>query len=393
MSDNRPIVLCVDDEARVVEGLALHLRKEYRVQTALGGEEALAKLKTLGGVAVVVSDMRMPGMDGATFLKRVMRAYPDCSRILLTGEPGRDVAVQAVNEGHIFRFLTKPCPPEQLRTAVEAGVDQYRLMRAERTLLQETLIGCIQALLDVLAITNPVAFGRASRLKRTAMSFAEALGHAEFWQLEAATMLSQIGYLSLPVELVEKLYYGEPLTPEEQTLAGGVPKVASKLLGHIPRLEPVMQILNAINASDAELQLLGEGTIGLGARILQMTLEFDSLRAQGHNVNVAVQTVRGKSARFGEALVERFATLVGGASGRSEVKEMPLKFVRPGMVIMDDLRTQMGTLLVPRGFEVSETFLTRLHNFGSGILDEKVRVLVPMGAAGHLEMASRYHQL
>jgi response regulator RpfG family c-di-GMP phosphodiesterase len=389
MSDNRPIVLCVDDEARVVEGLALHLRKEYRVQTALGGDEGLAKLKTLGGAAVVVSDMRMPGMDGATFLKRVMRAYPDCSRILLTGEPGRDVAVQAVNEGHIFRFLTKPCPPEQLRVAVEAGVDQYRLMRAERTLLQETLIGCIQALLDVLAITNPVAFGRASRLKRLAMSFSEALGNREFWQLEAATMLSQIGYLSLPVELVEKLYYGERLTADEQTLADGVPEVASKLLGHIPRLEPVMQILNAVNASDAEVHTLGEGTIGMGARILQMTLEFDSLRAQGHSVNVAVQTVRGKSARFGEALVERFAMLVGGASGRSEVKEMPLKFVRPGMVIMDDLRTHMGTLLVPRGFEVSETFLTRLHNFGSGILAEKVRVLVPSGDVEHIEMASQ----
>jgi response regulator RpfG family c-di-GMP phosphodiesterase len=389
MSDNRPIVLCVDDEARVVEGLALHLRKEYRVQTALGGEEGLAKLKSLGGAAVVVSDMRMPGMDGATFLKRVMRAYPDCSRILLTGEPGRDVAVQAVNEGHIFRFLTKPCPPEQLRIAVEAGVDQYRLMRAERTLLQETLIGCIQALLDVLAITNPVAFGRASRLKRLAMSFSEALGNVEFWQLEAATMLSQIGYLSLPVELVEKLYYGEHLTPDERTLADGVPEVASKLLGQIPRLEPVMQILNAVNATDAELHLLGEGTIGLGARILQMTLEFDSLRAQGHSVNVAVQTVRGRSSRFGEALVERFAMLVGGASGRSEVKEMPLKFVRPGMVIMDDLRTHMGTLLVPRGFEVSETFLARLHNFGSGILAEKVRVLVPLSHMEHIEMASQ----
>ena len=388
MTDNRPIVLCVDDEARVVEGLALHLRKEYRVHTALGGEEGLAKLKSLGGAAVVVSDMRMPGMDGATFLKRVMRAYPDCGRILLTGEPGRDVAVQAVNEGHIFRFLTKPCPPEQLRAAVEAGVDQYRLLRAERTLLQETLIGCIQALVDVLAITNPVAFGRASRLKRLAMSFAEALGHAEFWQLEAATMLSQIGYLSLPVELVEKLYYGEHLTPEEQTLSEGVPEVASKLLGHIPRLEPVMQILNAVTANDAELRMLGEGTIGLGARILQMTLEFDSLRAQGHSVTVAIKTVRGKSARFGEALVEKFAMLVGGAGGRSEVKEMPLKFVRAGMIIMDDLCTHTGTLLVPRGFEVSETFLARLHNFGSGMLAEKVRVLVPLGDVEHVEMAT-----
>jgi DNA-binding NtrC family response regulator len=202
MSESRPMVLCVDDEARVVEGLALHLRKDYYVHTALGGEEGLTKLKELGGVAVVISDMRMPGMDGATFLKRVMRQYPDATRILLTGETGRDAAVQAVNEGQIFRFLTKPCPPEQLKIALEAAVVQHRLHHAERVLLQETLIGCIKALIDVLAITNPVAFGRASRLKRLVMEFAEALNCKGFWQLEAATMLSQIGYMSLPVELV-----------------------------------------------------------------------------------------------------------------------------------------------------------------------------------------------
>src|SRR5712672_899524 len=85
-----PRVLCVDDEPRVVEGLVLHLRKDYDVHTALSGDEALQKLKHVGGVAVVISDMRMPGMDGATLLHRVMSSYPDAARILLTGEPGRD---------------------------------------------------------------------------------------------------------------------------------------------------------------------------------------------------------------------------------------------------------------------------------------------------------------
>lgn len=390
MIDKRPQILCVDDESRVVEGLALHLRKDFRVHTALGGDEGLAKLKELGGVAVVISDMRMPGMDGATFLKRVMRTYPDATRILLTGEPGRDAAVQAVNEGQIFRFLTKPCPPDQLKGAIDDAVIQHRLLLAERLLMQETLVGCIQALVDVLAITNPVAFGRASRLKRLVMSFSAALGHKDFWQLEAATMLSQIGYLSLPVELVEKLYYGERLTPEEEVLAGGVPEVASKLLSHIPRLEPVLQILNAVNADDAQLKKLGEGTIGQGARILCIAQEYDSLCAQGHSVNLAMQAVRGKSARFGEGLVEKFSALVGGVTGRTEVQEMPLRLVRPGMTIMDDLRTHMGTLLIPRGFEVSETFLARLHNFGSGILAEKVRVRVPITSAStQAEPASR----
>src|SRR5579862_1017406 len=115
-----PRVLCVDDEARVVEGLVLHLRKDYEVHTALNGGEALKKLKEIGGAAVVVSDMRMPNMDGATLLHHVMSFFPDTTRILLTGESGRDAAMNAVNKAHIFRFLAKPCPPEELRSAIEA---------------------------------------------------------------------------------------------------------------------------------------------------------------------------------------------------------------------------------------------------------------------------------
>lgn len=377
MSESKPIVLCVDDEARVVEGLALHLRRDYTVHTALSGEEGLQKLRELGGVAVVVSDMRMPNMDGATFLGHVMRSHPDTTRILLTGEPGRDVAVSAVNQGQIFRFLTKPCPPDQLKAAIEAGVIQHRLVTAERVLLQETLIGSIQALIDVLAMTNPVAFGRANRIKRLAMEFVGVLGFKGFWQLEAASMLSQLGYLTLPVELVEKLYYGERLTEEEKVLAEGVPQVANKLLGHIPRLEPVLQILGAVSATDAQLKALGDGAIGIGARILSMVLEYDTLVSQGHSTDVSVQTLRSRAQRYGAALLEKFASHLGAAAGTSEIREIPLRLVQPGMTIMDDLRTHMGTLLVPRGYEVSETFLERLRNFGSTILAEKVRVMVP----------------
>src|SRR5688572_3874776 len=159
-----PRVLCVDDDARLLEGLTPHMRRDYQFQTATGGEEALQWLEKNGPVAVVVSDMRMPGMDGANFLSRIAQKYPNTTRILLTGEPGRDGAVRAINEGQIYRFLTKPCPPQDLKAAINAGVRQHELMTAERVLLQETLLGSIKALVDVLGIIQPTAFGRAGRL-------------------------------------------------------------------------------------------------------------------------------------------------------------------------------------------------------------------------------------
>jgi response regulator RpfG family c-di-GMP phosphodiesterase len=372
--EDLPSILCVDDEPRIVDSLAVHLRRDYQVFAANGGNSALQLLKEKGAPAVIVSDMRMPGMDGATLLKHVKQLYPETTRILLTGEPGRDAAIAAVNEGQIFRFLTKPCPPDQLRGAIEAAVIHHRLLCAEKVLLQETLIGCIKALVDILAITNPVAFGRATRVKRLATELAASMGKASFWQLDAAAMLSQIGYISLPIELVEKLYYGKRLTPEERVLADGAPSVAQKLLGRIPRLEPVMEILAASRQQKNEMP---DGLVKLGAGILAVVLEYDAQIVQGHAADVAISALRAQAGRLDHKIVEKLESLIGLNAGTPEVKEVAVGRLTPGMVFMDDLYTQIGTLLVPKGFEVTETFLERARNFGPGILQEKVRVLAP----------------
>ncbi len=367
-----PRVMCVDDEPRVVDSLAVQLRREYQVLTANDGQTALRMIKEGGAPAVVVSDMRMPGMDGATLLKHIKQQYPETTRILLTGETGRATAVAAVNEGQIFRFLTKPCSTEHLRAAIDAGVMQHRVVTAERVLLQETLIGCIKALVDVLALTNPVAFGRATRVKRLATDMADALGIQGFWQLEAAAMLSQIGYVSLPVDLVEKLYYGKRLTAEERALAVGAPHVAQKLLGHIPRLEPVLKILDAVlGPAGSE----SDGMVKQGAMILSLILEYDGCIVQGRKADEALQAVRSLPARYDVKLIGALESLIGEVDAPREIVEVTIGNLKPGMVLMDDLHTQAGSLLVPKGFEVTEAFLERTRNFGQGILDQRIRIV------------------
>jgi len=374
-----PSILCVDDEPRVTEGLALLLRRDYRVLTAGGGQAALDKVKDDGAPAVILSDMRMPGMDGANLLKTMRRLYPETTRILLTGEPGRNAAVSAINEGQIFRFLTKPCAPEQVRAAIEAGVAHHRLMTAEKSLLQETLVGCIRALIDVLALTNPVAFGRSNRVKNVAVDVAAAAGLASFWQLEAAAMLSQLGYISLPVELVKKLYDGTQMTRDEQVLAGGAPAVAQKLLGHIPRLEPVLEILALCQKPQGSTP---DGLVQLGANILRLVLEYDTCVAQGKSPETAIQTVRAHSDKHDKQLIEHLASSVlGNGSIKSEISDVWPGHIKVGMTILEDLRTSKGALLVPKGFEVTDVFIARMRNFGPGILPDKIRVTMPAVSA------------
>ena len=150
-----------------------------------------------------------------------------------------------------------------------------------------------------------------------------------------------------------------------------------RLLENIPRLEPVIQILGALSWTDEEIAKLGDGTIGLGTRILGLVLEYDTLITQGHSVDVAVQTLRRRASRFTAELIEQFGTHLGAGSSKNEVREIPLKTVQLGMVIMQDVRTHLGTLLVPRGFEVTPLFLERIGRFGPELSSEIVRVVVP----------------
>lgn len=382
-----PRVLFVDDEARVVESIAVNLRKEYQVFAATSGAEALRKLQSTPGICVVVSDMRMPGMDGATLLREIMHLQPDVARILLTGEAGRDAAAIAVNKGQILRFLTKPCPIETLKEALAAGMVHYRLARTERAVLQETLVGCIHALSDLLAISNPVAFGRASRIQRAAMAFATDLGMESYWQLECAAILSQIGYISLPDELVQKLFRSEPLTEAETERAKEAPNVAMRLLDHVPRLEPVIQILDAANWEDAALARLGEGTIGTGARILGLVQEYDVLSGRGFSREQVVQLLWAHEERYGKQLLEQYATHLGAGGLDGEVRILPVGRIKSGMIIMQDLYGHSGTLLASRGYQVTEAFCERIANFGDWVMTQPAHVLCPSPKANSHELA------
>jgi CheY-like chemotaxis protein len=373
-----PRVVCVDDEAHVVQALLLHLRKDYDVSTALSGDEALKLLERMGGAAVVVSDMRMPGMNGATLLNNVMHLYPDASRIMLTGETGRDAAISAVNavsHGHVLQFLTKPCTPEALKAAVALGVAKHRLANTERAILKETLNGCLEIFMEILALTNPAAFGRANRLSRLATGFAATLGYEDYWQLQAATLLSQLGYWSLPGELLEKIHSADKLTSQEAIASATVPHAAISLLKRVPRLQPVMEILTALDGTDEKITRLGDGRLGRCTRILGLVLDYDTLVTRDHSLEVALRTLRSRSARFGADLIERFAAHVGAEQNVGELRMVALHSVTPGMIIVQDVRTQAGTLVIPPGFAVTEVFLQRAQTFDIELLNRLVQVL------------------
>lgn len=124
-------ILCVDDDPNILQAYQRSLRREFEIEVAKGGKEGLEVIASQGPFAVVVSDMRMPGMDGIQFLSKVREQTPNTVRIMLTGHADRQTAIDAVNQGNIFRFLTKPCSPEILAKSLEEGIQQYQLLKAK----------------------------------------------------------------------------------------------------------------------------------------------------------------------------------------------------------------------------------------------------------------------
>ncbi len=172
-----PRVLCVDDEPQVLAGLEGVLRRRFEVRTAKSGEEGLRQLAHDGPFTVVISDFCMPHMDGAEFLRRARDVAPHSVRILLTGQATFADTVAAVNEGFIFRFLSKPCPPPTLLRAIEGAVEQARLVTQDRELLEDKLEAMSGQLLraERLATLGSLAGAVGHELKNIIVGFDSAL--------------------------------------------------------------------------------------------------------------------------------------------------------------------------------------------------------------------------
>lgn len=363
-------VLFVDDEPNVLEGIRRQIGRKVEMETATSGADGLKLVQENGPYAVVVSDMRMPVMNGSQFLSRVRELAPDSVRMILSGQSDIQATIDAVNHGQIFRFLTKPCPPDMLWRVVESGLKQYQLITAERDLLEKTLSGAVKVLTEVLGIANPVACSRASRVQKYTQAVAEALGVGNNWQLHLAAMLSQVGCISLPAEVLAKVYSGTALTTEEQKLFDSHPDLGARLIGSIPRLEPVAEIIaGQMHRPDLSgtSQVAGQwDSRTLGLMVLRAATEIDDLITSGLRPPVALQRLTESWPQLPAAVADSIRT-VHIAAGETVVRSISLAELAPGMVLDEDLKSRNGIRLVPQGQEVTQTVMVRLRSVAAGV--------------------------
>lgn len=411
MAEGDATILLVDDEENVLNSLRRLFRSnDYRILTASSAEEGLEILET-NLAWLVVSDNAMPGTTGIQFLKQVRDSWPDTIRIMLTGYADLDSAMEAINRGEVYRFVTKPWDPDGLRLLVQQGIDQYRLVQDNRRMhaliqeqnallkqwnesLQQTVeertkeirqknaeleqlyeqlkgsfVNTIKVFTGLIEFRNPAIGGHARRVAALARSIAGEMELSEdtIKNVEVAALLHDIGKIGLPDEVLrrdEKL-----LTASQRGLLRQHSTLGQAALHIIDGLEPIGILVKSHherwNGTGYPDGLKGEA-IPVGARIIAVADAFDHyLEAESKDPVdfVESQQRKGYSGIFDPSVIQALGRVVQNSPSVSASHEISISVreLREGMVLARDLRSSTGILLIPKGERIKEAYIDKLN--------------------------------
>ncbi len=367
---DKPRILIVDDEEKVLSSLKRQLRNDFQVDTNTDPSDALEKFNKSTSYAVVLSDYKMPKINGVDFLIQVKQLAPDSTRMMLTGFADLENAMRAVNEGHVFRFMAKPCPPETLFANLMEGTRQYELVTSKRVLLEQTLKGSIELMSEITSLVNPEAAARTNRVKLIVRFLCQKMGIRDIWRYEMGTTLSQIGCVILPQQFMDKLVCKEGLDDEEKQMFEMHPFIGQNLISKLPRMSEIGQMvayqLKGFDGSGPPRDRVSGEDIPLGGRILKIALDYDTERQRDPTPSKAFKALEDNCDQYDPQLLYFLEGMLG-VEARYQMLELSLCELEPGMILHDDIVSEQGALLLPKSIELDKDKIDRLHLFADKI--------------------------
>jgi len=372
-------VLFVDDEPRILDGFRRSLHGLYHFDTATSGVEGLELIEAAADpYAVVVSDMMMPGMTGAQFLTRAHVASPDTVQLILSGEAELSSTIAVVNDGNLFRFLTKPCEPEAVTRALDAALAQHRLVHSERELLDHTLNGAVEVLTELMSATNPAEFNRTERVKAIVGTLLLKLTVADPWELRIAAMLGQVGLMAVPAQVIAEVRSGDQVSPEAAEIYRSHPVLGSDLIRRIPRLQNVADWVAAqpVTMADATAAIVDRPQGPVTGHEAYATVMAFTAGADAGLTPRRVHTDLAACHHYRKELLDDVLAAYELSVVRRprQVKGTQLTV---GMQVEQDVLTTTGLVLIRAGETLTESMAIRLRHFASGVgVTEPIDVLV-----------------
>lgn len=410
MSDNSTLTLLfVDDEPSILSALRRLFRPHgYRILIAESGAAGLEILDK-EAVDLVISDMRMPEMDGATFLKHVRQRWPQVMRILLTGYADITSTVAAINEGEIYRYISKPWDDNEIVLVVGEALARRRLeqenqrlseltqrqneelkelnagleqkvtertaeVRAALNELKKTFLATVQVFAGMVELRSgqigKQLTGHGRRVAEHARVLAHRLGmsDSEAQTVMLAGLLHDVGKIGLPDGVLDKPF--NTLTPDHRALVMKHPVVGQNILMSVEKLRDCALLVrhhHELYDGSGYPDHLSGMAIPLGSRILTVASDYDALQ-----IGTLVQRplrpeeavtylIDNRGKRYDPQVVDSFIQLLA-ESGKKTVTELPLRALqlRPGMVLARELNHRDGYLLLARGSVLTPEIIAQL---------------------------------
>jgi response regulator RpfG family c-di-GMP phosphodiesterase len=382
-------LLIVDDSESAIQALeALLLPLGHRTLVARSGQEAL-EIARIEKPDMMLLDVMMPGMNGFEVCQAI-RTDPetrDLPVVMVTALQDRESRITGLNVG-ADDFLSKPVDRLELRTRVRATLraDRYRRQLEQRQAQTDTLGGAIALMRDILSMAEPTIFGQSQRMERMARDLGQEIGYSPLWELEVATLLAQVGRVTIPNEVNALAETPHKLNAKEKRLLQSVPDIGSSLLGHIPGFERISEIVGYQDKRfDGTGYPAGQRSgkdIPLGSRIIRLVRDVLKGEEGGLNRRAALRQCEDMPGHHDPDLLELATTLFTEQAVALEL--LPLRDLRPGMLTCSSIMDSTGRVMVAPGLELTAPLLKSLENFHARVgLIEPFEVQIPTEASAN----------
>ncbi len=342
-------ILIVDDDPQLLSGLARNLRRLIPVETANGGEDALALLRRDNNFSIIMCDMRMPGMNGAEFFSKARLQLPDAVRILLTGQADLAAVISAINDGHIDRFLAKPVERDDLMRVIGAAMAHYRLKKDEARQLEHARRLAVDWGQEALSLGSVDHWGRAVRVRRMVRLLGEHLGLRDVLSIEMTAVIA------VTAEVVACQ------CSRQQTL-----EAMKSLAGRSEGMDEVRAMLDELQAAHHAQPNDSSPPMRVSTRLVHLALRLD--RENGpllHRLD-RLERAGALDVRLGAALRDLSSALE--PAGRA----CDVRALEPGLRLLEPLHTNDGRVIAPEGVVVTAVLLARLASATVVELEVKV---------------------
>ena len=376
MTTDSPILL-IEGDPHVARSAEFVLRGLGRIRVATNADEAIAAIRESVEYSVIVTSMAVPGMDDGCLPYWLRELHPEGMLLLTVQHESLARVSEVVNDAGVHRLLCKPFAADVLRLAVRQAHERFVQTILNREQLNSTMDASLEAIAGMLAVVQPEAFGRALRLRRMATLLAEKIGLPAKWEIQIAALFSQFGTLTIPNDLVERVFRGQPITPAERAKMQAASEAMLKLLQPIPRMSRVCEILRRVELVPASDSMGLPAPVGDAERVLALVLAFEVGFAEHGSADEALGAMAQRIERYHRPYFEALREMVGVRNPATLI-DLPLSDVRLGQVFAAHVRSPNDLILVARGQPVTPPLLLRIRTDWRAFAAETiVRVIEP----------------